>query len=100
VCVADLLGSNRFCFLWCGLRYGFSDLQVPSLAMVPTLSLERRLPLVYYNKLYYDRQALSGSENGVVRMAARLRLMLVSIVVNRWSKDLLVILCTTMDDHQ
>jgi hypothetical protein len=50
------------------------------------------------------RQALPGSGDGGVRTAARLRLALVSVVVARWSSDLIVIfitfeiLCTAIDD--
>jgi hypothetical protein len=51
------------------------------------------------------RQALSGSGDGGVKTAARLRLALVSVVVARWSSDLIIIfitfgiLCTAVDDN-
>jgi hypothetical protein len=56
--------------------------------------------------LWSVRQALLGSSDGGARMAPRLRLTLVFIVVARWSNDLFVIfvmfgsLCTDVDDYQ
>jgi hypothetical protein len=40
------------------------------------------------------RQALPGSDDGGARMATRLGLMLVFVVVARWSSDLFVIFIT------
>jgi hypothetical protein len=62
-------------------------------------ALARRLPVCLL------QQALPGSGDGGVRTTARLRLALVSIVVVRWSSDLIVffftfgIICTVVNDY-
>jgi hypothetical protein len=62
-------------------------------------ALARRLPICLL------RQALRGSGDGGARTAVRLRLVIVFVVVARWSSDLFVIfmtfrlLCTTVDDY-
>jgi hypothetical protein len=67
-------------------------------------ALARRLPVCLLQQALL-RQALPGSGDGGARTAARLRLVLVSVVVARWSNDLFVIfitfrhLCTTVDDY-
>jgi hypothetical protein len=94
----------------CGLRSVSSDLRFSSSEMVATLvrrsfgALARRLPVCLLQQALL-RQALPGSGDGGARTAARLRLMLVSVVVARWSYDLLVIFitfrlfCTVVDDY-
>jgi hypothetical protein len=95
---------------WCSFRSVSSDIRLSSLAMVATLVhwsfgvLARRLP-VYLLQQALLRQALNGSSDGGVRMVARLRFALVSVVAARWSSDLIVIfitfgiLCTVADDY-
>jgi hypothetical protein len=67
-------------------------------------ALARRLPVCLLQQALL-RQALPGSGDGGVRTAARLRLALLSVVVARWSSDLIVIfitfgiLCTAIDDY-
>jgi hypothetical protein len=94
----------------CGFRSVSSDLRLSSLAMVAALvrwsfgALARRLPVCLLQQALL-RQALPDSGDGGARTAARLRLVLVSVVVARWSNDLFVIfitfrhLCTTVDDY-
>jgi hypothetical protein len=53
--------------------------------------LARRLPVCQLQQALL-RQALPGSGDGGARTAARLRLVLVFVVVARWSNDLFVIL--------
>jgi hypothetical protein len=95
---------------WCGFRSVSSDLRLSSLAMVVALVrwsfgvLAQRLPVCLLQQALL-RQALPGSGDGGVKTAARLRLALVSIVVARWSSDLIVIfitfgiLCIAIDDY-
>jgi hypothetical protein len=84
---------------WCGFRSVSSNLRLSSLAMVAALvrwffgALARYLPVCLLQQALL-RQALPGSSDGGVRTAARLRLTLVSIVVARWSNDLIVIFIT------
>ena len=95
---------------WCVFRSVSSDLRLSSLAMVAALvrwsfvALARRLPVRLLQQALL-RQVLPGSGDGGVRTAARLRLVLVFVVVARWSNDLFVIfitfgpLCTAIDDY-
>ena len=53
------------------------------------VALARRLPVRLIQQALL-RQALPGSGDGWVRTAARLRLVLVYVVVARWSFDLFV----------
>jgi hypothetical protein len=86
-----------FCVCWCGFRSFSSDLQLSWLAMVAALvcwsfgALARWLPICLLQQALLQ-QAFPGSGDGGVRMAARLRLALVPVVVARWSSDLIVIL--------
>jgi hypothetical protein len=103
----DLVG---FHVRLCGFRSVFSDLRLSLLTMVAALvrwsfgALARRFPVCLLQQALL-RQALSGSGDGGVRTVARLRLALVSVVVVRWSSDLIVIfitfriLCTYVDDY-
>jgi hypothetical protein len=109
VCPTDFTGSGRF-LRWCGFRSVSSDLRFSSLAMVAALvrwsfgALARRLSVCLLQQALL-RQALFGSGNRGVRTVARLWLALVSVVVARWSSDLIVIfitfkiLCTVVDDY-
>jgi hypothetical protein len=95
---------------WCGFMSVSSDLRLSSLAMVAALvrwsfgALARRLPVCVLQQALL-RQALPGSSDGGVKTAARLRLALVSVVVARWSSNLIIIfitfgiLCTVIDDY-
>jgi hypothetical protein len=95
---------------WCGFRSVSSDLRLSSLAMAAALvcwsfgALARRLPICLLQQALLQ-QALPGSGDGGMKTAARLRLALVSVVVARWSSDLIVIfitfeiLCNTVDDY-
>jgi hypothetical protein len=104
---SDLSGfGNR----WCGFRSVSYDLQLSSLVMVAALvcwsfrALARRL-LVCLLEQALLWQALSGSSDGGARKAARLRLVLVFVVVARLSNELFVIfitvrnLCAVVDDY-
>ena len=87
----------RFC--WCGFRYGSSDLRISSLTTVAALerwsfvALMRRLPVCLVQQVLL-RHAFPGSDDGEARTTTRLRLVPMSIVVSRWSKDLSVIFIT------
>jgi hypothetical protein len=95
---------------WCGFMSVSSDLWLSSLAMVTALvcwsfgTLARRLPVCLLQQALL-RQALPDSSDGGARTAARLRLVLVSVVVARWSEYQFVIsfifwaICTTVDDY-
>jgi hypothetical protein len=67
-------------------------------------ALARRLPVCLLQQALL-RQALPGFGDGGARTAARLRLVLVFVVVARWSNNLSVIfityrlLCTAIDDY-
>jgi hypothetical protein len=95
---------------WCGFMIVSSDLRLSSLAMVAALvrwsfgTLARRLPVCLLQQALL-RQALPDSGDGGARTAARLRLVLVFVVVARWSEYQFVIfftfwlICTTVDDY-
>jgi hypothetical protein len=59
---------------------------------------------IYYNKFYYDKFC-SALANGGLRITARLRVMLVSVVVAMWLRYLFVFFltfmyaCTIVDDY-
>jgi hypothetical protein len=84
---------------WCDFKSVSSDLRFSSLAMVAALvrwsfgALARRLPICLLQQALL-RQALPGSDDGGLRMAARLWLALVSVFIARWSSDLIVIFIT------
>ena len=102
----DLIG---FRVRWCGFRSVSSDLKLSSWATVTALvrwsfgTIARRLPVCLLQQALL-RQALPDSGDGGARTAARLRLVLVFVVVARWSEYQFVIfftfwvICTTVDD--
>jgi hypothetical protein len=103
----DLIG---FCVRLCDFRSVYFDLRLSSLTMIAALvrwsfgALARQFLVCLLQKTL-PRQALPGSGDAGARMAARLRLVLVSIVIARWSKDLFVIfisfgaMCNAVDDY-
>jgi hypothetical protein len=93
---SDLFG---FGIHWCGFMSVSFDLRLSSLAMVAALvrwsfgALTRWLPVCLLQQALL-RQALSGSDDGEARTTARLRLVLVFVVVTRWSNYLFVFFIT------
>ena len=111
LCVRQIFSDLvRFCVCSCGCRSGFSDLLLSSLAMVAALlrwsfrALARRL-LVCVLQQSLLQQVFPGSSEGRVRIATRLRLASLLVVIARWSEDLFVIfitfgiLCTIVDNQ-
>jgi hypothetical protein len=94
----------------CGFESVSSDLRFSSSVMVVVLvrwsfgALARQLPVCLLQQSLL-RQALLGSGDGGARTAVCLRLVLMFVVVARWSSDLFVIsitfrlFCTVVDDY-
>jgi hypothetical protein len=80
-----------FCVRWFGFRSNYSVVTIigDGWCIIPLWSSDNDFTSVYYNKLYYDKICLTPAKGGP-RIVARLRLMLVFVVIARSSRYLFV----------